>query len=529
MLLSSPPMVYLVRSRLAVCFRHSRVIVTAITAFAVLLPSMQSAAAPLADATYSSSASEIDTRLSPRPTAVLSSTPGTISQKGASATMTAAPAASLTVSVGGGTAIGSTATASIRYSFAVDGPVSNTLVPIVATFTVRASTGQLGFSSTASGAGASLAMIDDQGRTLISRAVLAGNGRGILESEFSGTMSGAAMSGHGGTVLMDGNAGTNFGDFARAFVGNLVFEIDPVFVSRNPGYSLAVTGGSVPPVVPPAVVPASSSRLVNLSVLTNIAVAGDNFTMGYVVGGAGTNGTKPVLIRAAGPTLGAAPFSLPGTLSDPKLEVFAGTTKTSENDNWGGTAALTTAFSSVGAFGYTGGASLDSAIVSTVSPGDNSVRVSANGSGTGTVIAELYDSVPSSNITATTPRLVNVSVLKNLGTGLTVGFVIDGTGAKKVLIRAVGPTLGTAPFNIIGVVADPQLTLFAQQNAVSSNDNWGGTAELTAAFAQVGAFPLPSTSRDAALLATLQPGNYTVQVRGVGPTGIAIVEVYEVP
>jgi hypothetical protein len=46
----------------------------------------------------------------------------------------------------------------------------------------------------------------------------------------------------------------------------------------------------------------------------------------------------------------------------------------------------------------------------------------------------------------------------------------------------------------------------------------------------VGAFALPASSRDAALLVTLQPGSYTVQVSGVGgTTGVALVEVYEVP
>ena len=67
--------------------------------------------------------------------------------------------------------------------------------------------------------------------------------------------------------------------------------------------------------------------------------------------------------------------------------------------------------------------------------------------------------------------------------------------------------------------------------SISSNDNWSGTAELTAAFSQVGAFALISpSSLDAALLATLQPGQYSVQVSGVNnTTGVALVEVYEVP
>jgi hypothetical protein len=191
---------------------------------------------------------------------------------------------------------------------------------------------------------------------------------------------------------------------------------------------------------------------------------------------------------------------------------------------------LSTAFTAVGAFPYVSATSLDAAFLATLSVGNNSVVVAATGNGTGTVIAEVYDSTPIANMTATTPRLINVSVLKHLGTGLTAGFVIDGTGSKKVLVRAVGPTLAGAPFNVAGAVADPQLTLFSGQTSIGTNDNWGGTAELTTAFTQVGAFVLPAGSRDAAIVATLNPGSYTVQVSGVnGTTGVAIVEVYEMP
>ncbi|MBI5767466.1 MAG: S8 family serine peptidase [Verrucomicrobia bacterium] len=270
------------------------------------------------------------------------------------------------------------------------------------------------------------------------------------------------------------------------------------------------------------------ARLSNLAILTDIAAAGDSFTMGYVVGGVGTTGTKSVLIRAAGPAL--ASLGVPGGLADPRLELFAGSTQTAENDNWGGTADLRAAISGYTGFPFANPASLDAAVLANIPPGDNSVRISATGPGTGRVIAEIYDVTPSASFLATTPRLVNVSVLKNLGTVLIAGFVVGGTGSKTVLIRVVGPTLGAAPFDVPGAVADPQLTLFSGQTMIGSNDNWGGGAELTAAFAKVGAFALPPESRDAALLATLQPGAYTVQARGVGgTTGVAIVEIYEVP
>lgn len=270
------------------------------------------------------------------------------------------------------------------------------------------------------------------------------------------------------------------------------------------------------------------ARLINLSVNAEVASAGDSFTMGYVVGGVGTTGTKSLLVRAAGPSL--TRLGVTGALADPRLEVFTGSTKTGENDNWGGTAALTTAFAAYTGFGFASATSLDAAVLADMPRGDNSVRISATGSGTGRVVAELYDVTPNASFLATTPRLVNVSVLKHLGTGLIAGFTVGGTGTKTVLIRVVGPTLGEAPFGVPGVVADPQISLFAGQTMIGSNDDWGGGAELTAAFAKVGAFALPAASRDAALLATLQPGGYTVQARGVGgTTGEALLEIYEVP
>jgi len=268
-------------------------------------------------------------------------------------------------------------------------------------------------------------------------------------------------------------------------------------------------------------------RLINLSVLTDIATPGDEFTLGYVVGGNSTIGAKPLVIRAAGPSLGA--LGVPATLADPRLELFAGSTKTGENDNWGGSSQLSAALSAVGAFAYTGPASKDAATTASITTRDNSVKVSAAGSGTGKVIAEVYDATPSASFTTTTPRLINVSVRKHLGAGLTMGFVLGGSTPTKVLVRAIGPTLGT--FGVPGTVADPQLSLFNSSSAkIGENNDWGGTAELTAAFASVGAFPLPVSSKDAALLVALPPGNYSVQVSGVSnTTGVALVEVYEVP
>lgn len=269
-------------------------------------------------------------------------------------------------------------------------------------------------------------------------------------------------------------------------------------------------------------------RLINLSILTELA-AGDTFTMGFVVGGAGTVGAKALLARAAGPSL--AQLGVTDAHSDPKLEFFTGPSKLTENDNWNGAAGISNAFAQVGAFAYVSTDSKDAAVFNgAVAPGNNSVVVSGVGDASGTVIAELYDATPASTVGSTTARLVNVSVLKRLGSGLTAGFVIGGGAAKTVLIRAIGPTLESA-FGVAGTVSDPKLTLFgANSTKLGDNDDWGGGSALSTAFAAVGAFALPEGSRDAALLATLAPGNYTVQVSGdKANSGIALVEVYEVP
>lgn len=305
------------------------------------------------------------------------------------------------------------------------------------------------------------------------------------------------------------------------------FSITSAQPSDAGTYAVVVTNAVASITSNAVVLTLSNGRLSNLSLLTSIDAAGDAFTIGYVVGGSGTSGPKPLVIRAAGPSLAA--LGVAATLDDPKLELFAGAVKTGENDNWGGSAFLADAMSAVGAFAYSGPASRDAAVALAVASGDNSVKVSGAGRGTGTVIAEIYDATPAAAFSGTTPRLVNVSVLKQLGAGLTVGFVVGGNGAANVLVRAIGPTLKSA-FGVGDAVSDPQVTLFGGRVAVVANDNWGGSATLSAAFSSVGAFALPTGARDAAVIATLNPGSYTVQVSGVaGATGMILVEIYELP
>jgi hypothetical protein len=294
--------------------------------------------------------------------------------------------------------------------------------------------------------------------------------------------------------------------------------------------TLFVSTGTADFVVYSVVPLANPARLINVSVLATLAAGGDTVTLGTIVGGAGTLGTQPLLVRAAGPSLAA--FGLAGPLADPRFELYAGETKVGENDDWGGSANLSALFAQVGAFPYSSPTSKDAALSTpAVVKGNFSVRVSGSGTAGGNVLAEVYEATPVAARTPTTPRLINVSALKNIGAGLAVGFVIDGIGQRAVLIRAVGPTL--AQFGLTGLLADPKLELFdGQSRSIAANDNLGqspSTLPLVRAAAQVGAFPLTS-GNEAALLVTLTPGSYTVQVRSAdATTGLALAEVYEVP
>ena len=114
---------------------------------------------------------------------------------------------------------------------------------------------------------------------------------------------------------------------------------------------------------------------------------------------------------------------------------------------------------------------------------------------------------------------------------LIAGLVVSGTESKRVLIRGVGPTL--AGFGVGGALADPVLTVLRDSTTVAANDDWSEQAnagEIAMATQQAGGFPLASGSRDAALLITLPPGAYTVQLAGFnGTTGVGLIEAYELP
>ena len=136
-------------------------------------------------------------------------------------------------------------------------------------------------------------------------------------------------------------------------------------------------------------------------------------------------------------------------------------------------------------------------------------------------------------------RLTNLSILTRAGGGdqvLTMGAVVGpfgATGAVPLVIRAVGPTLARAPFNVTDALGDPVMTLFAAgvSSPLETNDNWGGSETMRAAFDSVAAFSLEPASLDSAVVRPapgVGVGGYTVQVAGRGTAdGLVLAEVYD--
>lgn len=123
-------------------------------------------------------------------------------------------------------------------------------------------------------------------------------------------------------------------------------------------------------------------RLVNLSARTQVGTGANILIAGFAIGG---ETSKTLLIRAVGP--GLAPFGVTGTLADPQLELYTGSTLLAVNDNWDASTADT--FSTVGAFNLPA-ASRDAALLVTLAPGSYTAQVSGIANTTGVALVEVY-------------------------------------------------------------------------------------------------------------------------------------------
>ncbi|MDP3072352.1 MAG: immunoglobulin domain-containing protein [Opitutaceae bacterium] len=287
-------------------------------------------------------------------------------------------------------------------------------------------------------------------------------------------------------------------------------------------YTVVVSNAAGSITAPPATITVLSSRFANLSVRTTAGNDASALIVGFVVAGA----EKPLLIRGIGAAL--AQFGVAGALQDPKISLYQGPVVVDSNDDWGRSAnapQIAAAAIRLGAFDLPG-SSVDAALLRTVGAGALTVWVTPSNGNAGIALAEVYDA----NITGNS-RLVNMSARAPVDSHnpLIAGFVIAGNVRKRLLVRAIGP--GLIGFGVSNALLDPRLNIFQNNIAIiAGNNDWNDDPVLQAAGLQVGAFPLSSGSKDAALILSLDPGAYSAQVTGTDNTsGTALVEVYELP
>ncbi len=254
-------------------------------------------------------------------------------------------------------------------------------------------------------------------------------------------------------------------------------------------------------------------RLINLSTRAQ-TLGGD----GVLIGGIVVQGssTQRVIVRGLGPSLTA--FGVVGALSDPELQIVnSAGQQVAANTDWrsGGQTA------EIMASGFAPTDDREAAVILDLAPGSYTALVRGAMGATGVALVEAYSLQTGSG------RLGNVSTRARVGSDdkvLIGGFVIGAGESKRVVLRALGPSL--TAFGVAGALPDPQLELRdASGRLLARSDDWQLGAQRQEILASLFSPPSPA---DAALVAVLAPGPYTVIVRGKnGAEGVALVEAYE--
>ena len=255
--------------------------------------------------------------------------------------------------------------------------------------------------------------------------------------------------------------------------------------------------------------PPTRQSLLNVSTRTFVQSGEGVMIGGFIIEG---DKAKKVIVRGLGPSL--AKVGIAGAMSDPTLQLYNSKgTLVGSNDNW------TTHRNEVLATGRPPTDGRESAIVTTLQPGNYTCVLKSKTGVPGVGLFELYD------LDVASSRLANISTRAKVGLGESVvigGFIIGGDQPTKVIIRALGPSL--AKSGISNALQDPKLELHGPTGSlIFANDNWRSSQQQ-----QIMATGIPpKDNREAAIIATLNPGSYTAIVQGAGSfTGVALVEVY---
>jgi matrixin len=299
------------------------------------------------------------------------------------------------------------------------------------------------------------------------------------------------------------------GQHVAAVMNSIISNQDTLSTDdKNGGQSIYGAPSTTTPIT-------STSRLVNISTRMKVGINDDVLIGGFIITG---TQSKRVILRAIGPTLTAS--GVAGALSNPTMELHNSTgALIASNDDWQQSAQA----GQIASSGIAPTNLLESAIIATLAPGSYTAIVRGVNNTTGIAMIEGYE------LGSGVAKLVNISTRGRVATGDAVligGFIVQGTGAKKILVRALGPSLGIGPGAVSHALANPFLELRNSAGVlVYSNDNWGSSPW----GAQISATGIPPTrAEEAAILASLNPGTYTAIVRGVNNTsGVALIELYD--
>jgi len=260
---------------------------------------------------------------------------------------------------------------------------------------------------------------------------------------------------------------------------------------------------------------AAPGRPVNVSTRLQVGTGDNALIGGFIMRGPSP---KRLVIRGIGPSTG-----LSGALADPVLELHNGAGATiASNDNWGDAANKQELIDT----GLAPSSPNESAILTTVPSDPNNafytaiVRGANNATGIGLVEVYDVDSGPGSTLLNISTR-GRVDVDPNALIG---GFILGGTESKRILVRAIGPSLAAA--GVPSPLADPRLELRDSNGALlDSNDDWGSSPNQ----AEIQASGLaPTNAKESAVVRILSAAPYTAIVRGVNnTTGVGSVEVYQ--
>ena len=242
---------------------------------------------------------------------------------------------------------------------------------------------------------------------------------------------------------------------------------------------------------------------------------GDNVGIGgFIISGATP---KHVLIRAIGPSL--TQFGVPNALANPVLELYGSSpTPFATNNNWRDTQE-----DSIKASGIPPSNDLESAIDTTLTPGNYTAVVRGNNGGTGVALVEVYD------LNHLAGKLANISTRAFVQTGADItiaGFILGNrSGPDRVVIRGIGPSLTSA--GVSNPLPNPALELRDGNGVLlTANNDWQDDPVQATKLAAGGL--APSDNLEAAIATTLPPGPYTALLTGENNTvGVGVVEIYD--